>query len=247
MLILFPLAVAAQAAVTAPTPAAKAPTNPATTSATTPASAAVAATTPPLDLAQSLVGIKGTGGLQATISLASEGKPLGALRCDLLPDKAPQAVAAFVGLARGLVAFKDPHPRGSGWQKKPLYDGLPIHRVIPELLIQSGDPKCFGDAQCMFSPGSGDPGFAIPDEVRPELRFDQGGVLAMANRGPNTAGSQFFITVKAAPWLSGQHTIFGQCDNVQLLEKLSQVETLSNDVPKTPVVIERLTITRKTK
>lgn len=240
MLILFPLALAAQAAVTAPAPAAKNP-------ATQPAAAAVAATTLPLVLEQSLAGLKGTGGLQATLSVTSEGKPLGAVRCDLFADKAPQAVAAFVGLARGLVAFKDPHPRGTGWQKKPLYDGMPIHRVIPDLLIQSGDPKCFGDAQCMFSPGSGDPGFALPDEIRPELRFDQGGVLAMANRGPNTAGSQFFITVKAAPWLSGQHTILGQCDNVQLVEKLSQVETLSNDVPKTPVVIDRLTITRKNK
>ncbi|HMY57059.1 MAG TPA: peptidylprolyl isomerase [Pseudomonadota bacterium] len=207
----------------------------------------VGPTTPPLVLEQSLVGIKGQGALQATLELVSEGKPLGAVHCDLFADKAPQGVAAFVGLARGLVAFKDPHPQRTGWQKKPFYDGLPVHRVIGEFLIQSGDPKCFGDAQCMFTPGSGDPGFALPDEVRPELRFDQGGVLAMASRGPNTAGSQFFITVKAAPWLSGQHTIFGQCDNLPLLDQVSRLETYSNDAPKVPVVIQRLTVTRKNK
>lgn len=207
--------------------------------------AVIQPTTPPLSLELSLLGIKGAGALQAAIELTSDGKPLGTVRCDLFSDKAPQAVAAFVGLARGLVAFKDPHT--SMWKKQPFYDRLPIHRVIADFLIQSGDPKCSEDAQCMFSPGSGDPGFALPDEARPELRFDQGGVLALADRGPGTAGSQFFITVRPAPWLTGHHTIFGQCDNLPLIEKLSQVETHLNDVPKTPVVIAKLTILRKPK
>lgn len=244
--LVLPLSLATQAAV--PAPAAKPAGPQAAAGKPGPAAPApVAPTTPPLSLEQSLVGIKGQGGLQATLELQSEGTALGAIRCDLFADKAPQAVAAFVGLGRGLVAFNDPHPQRAGWQKRPFYDGLPVHRVIADFLIQSGDPKCVADAQCMFTPGSGDPGFALPDEIRPELRFDQGGVLAMASRGPNTGGSQFFITVKAAPWLSGQHTIFGQCDNLPLLEKLSRLETLSNDAPKTPVVIQRVLFSRKNK
>lgn len=202
-------------------------------------------TTPPLSLEASVAGLKGTGPLQATLELVSDSKPLGVVRCDLWPDKAPQAVAAFVGLARGLVAWKDPH--NGEWKKKPLYDGTPLHRVIADFLIQGGDPKCNGDAQCMFNPGTGDPGFAIPDEARPDQRFDQGGLLALSNKGPGTGGSQFFITLRPAPWLSGHHTIFGSCDNLPLLEKLSQVETYPSDAPKTPIVIQKLTVTRKTK
>lgn len=209
------------------------------------AAGAISPTTPPLSLEQALAGLKGSGAPLATLELSSEGKPLGRVRCELLADKAPQAVAAFVGLARGLLAFKDPH--NGQWQKKLFYDGMPIHRVIADFMLQGGDPKCSGDAQCMFSPGSGDPGFVLPDEIRPELRFDQGGLLALANRGAGTGGSQFFITVRAATWLTGHHTIFGLCDNLPLLEKLSQVETSPNDVPKIPILIQRLTVSRKPK
>lgn len=239
-----PAAQAVQAqAPQAPAPqAVPAPAIPAPAAPAKPASPPPAA---PISLDAALAGLKGTGALSVSFELHSEGKSLGAVRCELWPDKAPQAVATFVGLVRGLVTWKDPH--GGEWKKKPLYEGLLLHRVIADFLIQGGDPKCAGDIQCMFSPGSGDPGFAIPDEIRSDLRFDQPGLLALSNKGPNTGGSQFFITLRPTPWLSGHHTQFGLCDNLPLLQKVSQVETYPNDAPKTPIVIQKLTVNRKPK
>jgi peptidyl-prolyl cis-trans isomerase A (cyclophilin A) len=106
--------------------------------------------------------------------------------------------------------------------KRPLYDGTTFHRVIPDFMIQGGDPE---------GTGRGGPGYEFDDETRPDLAMDKGGVLAMANKGLNrmtghgTNGSQFFITEKETPWLNGHHTVFGQCDNLELERKLARVPT----------------------
>lgn len=196
-----------------------------------------------LTLAQATAGLKGTGAIVATIEIAAPGKPVQALHCELYADKAPLTVANFLGLGRGLRLWKD--PKSGQWVKRPLYDGNHLHRVIPELLIQGGDPSCTGDASCRGAAGIGDPGYTIADEIRPELRFDRAGRLAMSNRGANTGGSQFFITEREASWLTGSHTIFGQCDGTELVAQLSHVEAGSRDMPKAPLLIKRISFARK--
>jgi peptidyl-prolyl cis-trans isomerase A (cyclophilin A) len=151
--------------------------------------------TGPFTLAQATVGLPGTAPLVASIEFLENGDPKGVLRCDLFAEQAPLAVANFIGLARGLRPYQDPQTKQ--WVRRPFYDGNFIHRVVPDALIQAGDPNCTGDYNCHGLPGSGEPGYRLPDELRPELRFDRPGVLAMADRGPGTAGSQFFITAAA--------------------------------------------------
>src|SRR5215471_2691915 len=124
----------------------------------------------------------------------------GDMKCELFPDKAPKTVENFVGLATGQKDWKDP-ANGQTEHNHPLYDGVIFHRVIPNFMIQGGDPK--GD-------GTGGPGYQFEDEFSRFDNFDHPGILAMANAGPNTNGSQFFITVKSTPWLNGRHTIFGE-------------------------------------
>lgn len=198
---------------------------------------------PPFTLAQATQGLPGNGALRATMDIEQSGKPLGTLRCDLFADKAPIAVANFVGLARGVRTYRDP---ATGKQmRRPFYDGNQLHRLIPDFMIQGGDPYCLTDLNCSGRTGSGDPGYALPDEIRDDLRFDRGGRLAMAVRGaPNTAGSQFFITERDTPWLNGSHTIFGDCQPVELIHTLSRLETKGLDVPTVPVIIKRVVITR---
>lgn len=230
-------------------PAANKPATPATPAASKPAAAAPAPATPvdpakaTLTLPQATLGLKGIGPLMATIEIVREGKPPQALHCELFADKAPKTVANFIGLARGLRLWKD--PKQGQWVKRPLYDGNALHRVIPELLIQGGDPNCSVDQNCRSAAGTGDPGYTADDEIRPELRFDRGGRLAMANRGPGTAGSQFFITEREASWLTGGHTIFGQCDGAELISELSHMETGSRDLPKSRLTIKRVTISHR--
>lgn len=196
-----------------------------------------------LTLAQATAGLKGTGAIVATIEIAAPGKPVQALHCELYADKAPLTVANFLGLGRGLRLWKD--PKSGQWAKRPLYDGNLLHRVVPELLIQGGDPSCTGDPSCRGAAGIGDPGYTIADEIRPELRFDRAGRLAMSNRGASTGGSQFFITEREASWLTGSHTIFGQCDGTELVAQLSHVEAGSRDMPKAPLLIKRISFARK--
>ena len=117
----------------------------------------------------------------------------------LLPEKAPKTVENFLGLAEGTREWTD--PRSGQKVKKPLYDGTVFHRVIPEFMIQGGDP---------LGTGTGGPGYKFADEIGPENKFDRPGLLAMANAGPNTNGSQFFITEVPTPHLNRGHTIFGE-------------------------------------
>ncbi len=124
---------------------------------------------------------------------------MGDIVVKLLPDKAPKTVENFVGLVEGTREWTD--PRTGQKQKKPLYDGTVFHRVIPQFMIQGGDP---------LGTGTGGPGYKFADEIGPDNRFSKAGLLAMANAGPNTNGSQFFITEVPTPHLDRGHTIFGE-------------------------------------
>ena len=197
------------------------------------ADATVPAATGPVPLEEALKGVKGTGTLTAKIDVEQAGKPMGSFTCELFEKQTPKTVANFVGLARGLQAWKD--PKTGNWVKKPLYDGLAFHRVIPGFMVQGGDPK---------GNGTGDPGYAFEDEFVPDLKMDKPGILAMANRGPATNGSQFFITEKGAPWLTGKHTIFGACEPTDLVAKITGVPRGPRDVPTDPVSIKKVTISR---
>ena len=137
---------------------------------------------------------------------------LGTIRIELFPDKAPKTVANFAGLAEGTKEFTD--IKTGKKIKKKFYDGLIFHRVIPEFMIQGG---------CPAGEGTGGPGYKFEDEIDPELKFDKSGRLAMANSGPGTNGSQFFITEVSTPWLNGNHTIFGQVtDGMDVVKKIPE-------------------------
>lgn len=158
----------------------------------------------------------------------------GKLTCALFPAKAPKTVANFVGLAEGTKEWTDPR---DGQVKKgvPLYDGTIFHRVIPDFMIQAGDP---------LGRGTGGPGYKFEDEIVPDLKLDKPGILAMANSGPNTNGSQFFVTEKATPWLNGKHTVFGECKEVGLVKEIARVPKNPRDKPLEDVVLEKVEIKR---
>lgn len=145
---------------------------------------------------------------------------LGNFSVELLRDKAPETVSNFILLAN-----------------KKFYDNTIFHRVIPDFMIQGGDPS---------GTGTGGPGYQIKDEFAKGLKHDKAGILSMANAGPNTGGSQFFITVKATPWLDGKHAIFGQV--VSGMDVVNQISTVSrdrNDKPLRPITIYSVTIQEK--
>jgi peptidyl-prolyl cis-trans isomerase A (cyclophilin A) len=158
----------------------------------------------------------------------------GKMTCKLFPDKAPIGVANFIGLAEGTKDWTNPvtHAKKHG---VPLYDGTIFHRVIPNFMIQGGDPA---------GTGSGDPGYAFKNEPSPDLKFDRPGRLAYANAGPGTNGSQFFITEAAYPSLNGNYTIFGQCNDaaVAIVKQIARMGRDSNDRPNQPVKINHITI-----
>jgi peptidyl-prolyl cis-trans isomerase A (cyclophilin A) len=158
---------------------------------------------------------------------------LGTIHCVLFPNKAPQSVANFIGLATGTKAWTNPHT-GKMEKGVPLYNGTIFHRVIPDFMIQGGDPA---------GTGSGDPGFTVKDETSPDLKFDQPGRLAYANAGPNTNGSQFFITEAPYPSLNGHYSIFGQCQDQELVNKIARLPRNGNDRPNNPPKIIRIKIT----
>lgn len=144
---------------------------------------------------------------------------MGNIVIELFADKAPKTVENFVTLA-----------------EKGYYDGVIFHRVIPNFMIQGGDPT---------GTGRGGPGYAFADEFHPSLRHSEAGMLSMANSGPNTNGSQFFITVAPTPYLDGKHAVFGKViEGMDVVIKISETKTLPGDRPKEKVVMEKVTINK---
>ncbi|MFC4149379.1 peptidylprolyl isomerase [Micromonospora mangrovi] len=161
----------------------------------------------------------------------------GPIRLELFPNHAPKTVRNFVDLAEGNREYTDPRTGqpGSG----PYYDGTISHRVISGFMIQMGDPT---------GTGRGGPGYTFADEFHPELRFDRPYLLAMANAGPGTNGSQFFITVSPTPHLNNRHTIFGEVADEaskKVVDQIANTPTGPSDRPRQDVVIERVEIERK--
>ena len=158
---------------------------------------------------------------------------MGTFKVRLMPDHAPVTVKNFTDLARGDRQWRD--PRDGKQKSEPLYDGTVFHRVIPDFMIQGGDPE---------GSGRGGPGYTFQDETPPGgPTFDRPGLLAMANAGPNTNGSQFFVTVGATSWLNGKHTIFGEVtEGMDVVEAISKAATGPQDRPKTDVVVEKVEI-----
>ena len=157
----------------------------------------------------------------------------GTITCDLWPEKAPLTVLNFVQLAEGTKSWTDPTTKQE--VRRPLYNGTTFHRVLPEFMIQGGDP---------LGTGMGGPGYEFADEAN-GLTFSEPGLLAMANSGPNTNGSQFFVTERGTPHhLDGKHTIFGKCGNEDVVKLIAESERDDNDKPLKPVVIQKIQIVR---
>jgi len=158
----------------------------------------------------------------------------GDIQINLFGNHAPKTVANFVGLADGTTEWT--HPQSGEKMTTPLYDGVIFHRIIPGFMIQGGDP---------LGMGFGGPGYQFDDEIHPELNFTQPFILAMANAGPGTNGSQFFITTAPTPWLQAKHTIFGEVadgESRAIVTAIESVATGANDKPIEPVVISHITI-----
>ena len=158
---------------------------------------------------------------------------MGTFTVRLMPDHAPKTVANFVDLATGSREWTD--PRDGVRRSEPLYDGTIFHRVIESFMIQGGDPE---------GTGRGGPGYTFEDETPDDgPRFDRPGLLAMANAGPDTNGSQFFVTVAPTDWLTGKHTIFGEVTRgYEVVEAISKAATGGQDRPSSDVVLERVEI-----
>lgn len=180
------------------------------------------------DLAVYLKNVKGEGTLVATIETTQ-----GTIHCELFEQAAPMTVANFVGLATGQKPWTNPKT-GNKEQGVPYFDGLTFHRVIKEFMIQGGDP---------LGVGRGGPGYKFGDEFR-NGKTMQVGTLAMANAGPSTNGSQFFITEVATDFLQDKHTIFGQCKEIELVKQIARVPQNAENKPDTPVVMNKVTISR---
>lgn len=155
----------------------------------------------------------------------------GTIQCKLATEIAPVSVATFVGLARGERPWID--PRSGRTTQRPLYEGTIIHRVVPEFLIQGGDPT---------GTGTGGPGFVIPDEIGVESVFERRGVLGLANRGPNTNGSQFFVTDGPAHHLDGRYTRIGLCSSESVVRRIAASPRGQKNRPVDPVVVQRVEI-----
>jgi peptidyl-prolyl cis-trans isomerase A (cyclophilin A) len=178
------------------------------------------------DLDVYLKAIPGPGDLAATIRTSE-----GTLHCHLFPETAPITVANFIGLAMGKKAWMD--PKGDVEVGKPFYDGLTFHRVIPDFMIQGGDPA---------GRGTGGPGYSFEDE--PTQGAFGPGTLAMANAGANTNGSQFFIMDSTRGDLSGHYTLFGHCVDLDVVKRIARVPRDHSDKPTSPVTILDVTISR---
>jgi len=158
----------------------------------------------------------------------------GDITIQLFEERAPRTVENFVGLATGDREWT--HPETGETVTDPLYDDVDFHRVIEGFMIQTGDPT---------GTGRGGPGYTFDDEFHPELRHDGAGTVSMANSGPNTNGSQFFITLDAQPHLDDRHAVFGQVtDGMDVVRAIGTVETDGNDRPTTPVTLQGVDIHR---
>ncbi len=158
----------------------------------------------------------------------------GTIKIELFPNHAPKTVANFAELAQGTREWTD--PKTGDQVSRPFYDGLIFHRIIKDFMIQGG---------CPLGTGTGGPGYRFADEIHPELQFSKPYLLAMANAGPGTNGSQFFITLAPTPWLNGAHTIFGEVTEVEsqaVVDALGSVATGPMDRPVQDCVIESITI-----
>jgi len=174
--------------------------------------------------------IPGNGELRALFSTT-----LGEIEIRLFEKEAPNTVANFVGLATGTIPWKDPKT-GQEVKGRSLYAGTIFHRVIPNFMIQGGDPR--GD-------GTGGPGYRFEDEIAPGLKHDRPGRLSMANAGPNTNGSQFFLTEVPTPWLDGKHAVFGEVvRGMDVVQKVVAAPRGAGDRPKTPIVVNELKVYR---
>jgi peptidyl-prolyl cis-trans isomerase A (cyclophilin A) len=179
-------------------------------------------------LAQALEGLGGSGSLLAKLETNQ-----GVIVIELFEKDAPRTVANFVGLARGLRPFQD--VKTGEWLRRPFYDGLTFHRVIPNFMVQGG---------CPLGTGTGTPGYEFADEFSPKLLHDGAGVVSMANAGPNSNGSQFFITERPTPHLDQRHAVFGRVkEGLDVVKKIARVPADAS-APKTPVVIEKVTVLR---
>ena len=157
----------------------------------------------------------------------------GSFTIRLFDAEVPNTVANFVGLAEGTKEYADPKTGQKTTGK--FYDGLVFHRVIDNFMIQGG---------CPLGTGTGGPGYKFGDEFNPALRHDKPGILSMANAGPNTNGSQFFVTLVPTPWLDNRHSVFGEVvEGMDVVEKIGSTPT-RNDRPVTPITIESVKIER---
>jgi len=180
---------------------------------------------------EQLLNLKPNQKMYATIKTS-----LGNIKLELFADKAPETVANFVGLSEGTKDWTDPNTNQKV-SNRSLYDNVIFHRVIKDFMIQTGDP---------LGNGTGGPGYSFADEIDPEKTFDKAGVLAMANSGSDTNGSQFFITTVPTPWLNGKHTIFGQViEGMETVNAISTAPTNSSDQPMSPITIEKISIVRE--
>jgi len=173
-----------------------------------------------------------TQGMPAGTTLAADIETsMGTFNCQLWPDRAPNTVANFVGLARGTRDWWD--PVGGSWVRRAYYDGSVFHRVIPDFMIQGGD---------VLRTGSGGPGYEFADEN--VTAHNEAGLLCMANHGPNTNGGQFFILEEAKDHLNGSYSVFGRCTPTDLVERIARTPRTRRDQPLTPVRIVRVTVHR---
>lgn len=157
----------------------------------------------------------------------------GEIAIELFDQRAPRTTENFIGLATGEQEWTHPETNES-IDGEPMYEDILFHRVIDDFMIQTGDPT---------GTGRGGPGYTFDDEFHPELRHDRAGIVSMANRGPDTNGSQFFITLAPTPHLDDKHAVFGQVtDGMDVVEEIGSVETDQNDRPTTDVVLEAVTI-----
>jgi peptidyl-prolyl cis-trans isomerase A (cyclophilin A) len=160
---------------------------------------------------------------------------MGEVEIELFEDKVPKTVANFVGLATGTTEWTD--TRTGQKVKKPFYDGLIFHRIIPDFMVQCG---------CPLGRGTGGPGYTFKDEFHKDLRHDTPGVLSMANAGPNTNGSQFFITHVPTPWLDNKHSVFGRVvRGMEVIQQMGKVARGPGDRPKQDIVLEKVEIRRE--